>query len=108
MVDITTLLTVKFFALVGLATLFAVLIYKYAPPKTAWGGLEAFGEDVAIKFVAAFLVAWAALESGANVYGLYGFLSIVAGAIGGILVIQAMIATGKTYYNAPPSGPPVA
>jgi hypothetical protein len=109
MVDIASLLTVKFFALVGLATLFAVLVYKYAPDKSTWGSLEAFVEDVAIKFIAAFLVAWAAMEAGTDIYGLYGFLSIVAGALGGILVIQALLASSKNYLTPPSApGPPAA
>jgi hypothetical protein len=108
MVDISTLLTAKFFALVGLATIFAVLIYRYAPPKSTWDNMEMFVEDVAIKFVAAFLVGWAALEAGTNIYGLYGFLSIVAGALGGILVIQGLIAAAKNYAVANPPTPPAA
>ena len=102
MVDIATLLSVKFFAVLLLATFFAVVIWKYAPPKSTWANLEAFIEDVAIKFIAAFLVAWAALEAGTDVYGFYGFISIVAGALGGILVIQGILAAGQKYANGTP------
>jgi hypothetical protein len=109
MVDITALLALKFFALVGLATIFAVAIYKYAPPKTTWPDLEAFVEDVGIKFIAAFLVAWASLEAGTDIYGLMGFLGIVSGALGGILVIQGLLATAAKYATPPSApGPPAA
>lgn len=79
-----------------MATLASIIIRINDSPKTIYASAQEALEDIGTKLFAAFLVAWASIEAGTDIYSFYGFILVAAGAVGGISTISAFIGKAKT------------